>query len=231
MGVPYKHNFSNTDVYRKYVRQQIKSKKHIIGEDGVPVSLEYLDRERDKEFYDESWATHPDRDKIASYMVETANLISEHNGDPKRVLEVGAGCGGMVVEFFNRFNPEKYVAYEFSDAAKKITQKVTDNELKNVSVIQDSFKDLNDFSEYDTIIALEIFEHIGWDLEFISKIPSGKWLFFSVPVKHAKDHVRAFIDHKSIVKRYGDMLDVKEVRSLCLHKDMYKWWCVASQKK
>jgi len=227
----YKHNFVTTNKYKEFMKSQLAEKSHKLV-NGVVVSKEFTDRERDKDFYSKTWDRHPNRDKYQPYMEESIEMIKEKDCVPKNVLEVGAGCGNMLQKFITEFEPESYTAYEFSNSVKKINKKLKGIKVRTkISVVNDTFKDIEDIERYDCIIAHEIFEHIKWDIEFIEKIKAGTNLFFSVPTKHAKDHVRSFLTHESIYERYSSLVHIQEIRAICLHPEIYKWWCVSSVKK
>ncbi|KKL92916.1 hypothetical protein LCGC14_1879950, partial [marine sediment metagenome] len=91
---------------------------------------------------------------------------------------------------------------------------------------KEDFRNIQEFHCYDSIIALEIFEHINWDIEFIDKINRGTWVFFSVPNKMANFHVRYFVNKEEIIKRYSKLLEIKDIEFI-----PSKWWVVAAKRK
>lgn len=226
----YKHDFAMTDIYKKFMDDQINNLlNHFIDSEGVPISKEFPERELGSKAYNKVWKRKPQRDSEHPYMPVTIELCKTYHSTAKNILEVGAGFGNFALSFIDTFTPESYTAFEFSSAAKKLKKRLKKLACETV-VCQDSFRDVQNFDNYDCVIALEVFEHISWDLEFLSKLKTGTWVFFSVPTKHAKDHVRAFLTHASIWKRYRDIVDISEIRCLCLHPDFPKWWCVAACK-
>jgi 2-polyprenyl-3-methyl-5-hydroxy-6-metoxy-1,4-benzoquinol methylase len=204
-------------------------KNHVIDSDGVPISKEFPERELGSKMYNKVWKRKPKYDNIHPYMPVIVELCKTYFPTANNILEVGAGFGHLAIQFIDTLTPESYTAYEFSSAAKKLKKRLKKMTCET-AVYQDSFRDIENFGNYDCVLALEVFEHIGWDLEFLSKLRKGMWVFFSVPTKHAKNHVRAFLTHESIWKRYQDVLDIHEIRCLCLRTDFPKWWCVAACK-
>jgi hypothetical protein len=61
--------------------------------------------------------------------------------------------------------------------------------------------DFNRF-EYNTVIALEVFEHINGDIDAIKRIPKGTRLIFSLPTFDDAAHVRYFKKAHQITSRY-----------------------------
>ena len=230
MELSYKLDFKTTPIYEEFIEEQIHElQNYFIDSEDVPISKEFPERELGSKAYNKVWKKKPQRDDEHPYMPVTIELCKTYQPAAKNVLEVGAGFGNFALNFICTFTPESYTAYEFSSAAKKIKKRLKKLACKTV-VYKDSFRDVENFDNYDCVIALEVLEHISWDLEFLSKLKKGTWVFFSVPTKHAKDHVRAFLTHESIWKRYRSILKIHEIRSLCFHPDFPKWWCVAACK-
>lgn len=231
MQPSYKHDFKMTPIYEKFMEEQIhKIKNHILDPDGIPISKEFHKRELGPKTYNKIWRKKPKYYDKHPYMPVIMYLCQTYYPTAKNILEVGAGFGHFAVKFVSTFNPDSYTAYEFSSAAKLLKKRLGELPCKT-TVYKGDFHDMEDYDDYDCVIALEILEHINWDLGFLLRLKRDTWAFFSLPTKHAKNHVRAFLTHKSIWKRYRDILDIREIKSLCLYENFPKWWCIAARKR
>lgn len=186
------------------------------------VRQDIVDNEMGPEMYDEHWSNNLGYITEHPYVKPMIEMIRESKHQPKNVLEVGAGFGFAAKRIIDNFSPETYFAYEFSNAIFHLHGILIS--LKNeceVFLIKESFKNIEDVERFDCVVAMEIFEHINWDLEFIGKIKPGTKVFFSVPTKPGKFHVRHFENVNEITNRYGGLLDIKNIIYV-----PNKWWCV-----
>ncbi|MCK5604324.1 class I SAM-dependent methyltransferase [Candidatus Pacearchaeota archaeon] len=179
------------------------------------------------EVYNNFWRENPRYNTSHPYIDETIMLMCKSVGHIDNVLEVGAGFGHMAKDVITRYSPTSYTAYEFSDAMDSMSKLLEPLETDcTISLFKDTFRDVTDFYRYDCVIALEIFEHINWDLEFIEKIRRDTWVFFSIPTKPSKFHVRHFLMEDEVRVRYGELLDIKEIVFA-----PNKWHCVAAKRR
>ena len=222
-----------TDAYSQYLSEQISSRaSFLLSPNGTPVSKEYPENESASKFYDKIWKRKPKYNAVHPYMPVIVDLYKKYSQNVSNILEVGAGFGNLAVMLIEAKKPLSYTAYEFSKAYKHIEKLFKNIPMDcETHVYAESFRECSNIEKYDTFIATEIFEHIFWDIEFILKIPKGASLFFSVPTKHGKGHVRAFLLPESVWLRYHDFLDILEIKTVCLHEGIPKWWCVAAKKK
>lgn len=230
MPMNCKHDFVMTEEYNAYVKEQIEPRiDFLLAPDGTPISKEYPEKESGPKLYNKVWKRKPQRDNIHPYMPVMVELCKKYSPNIKDVLEVGAGFGNLAIMVIEALDLSSYTAYEFSKAYKSIEERFEKVPIET-HVISESFRECSNLERFDCVIATEVFEHIYWDIEFILKIPKDTHLYFSVPAKHAKDHVRAFLLPDSIWARYHDLLEIYEIRTVCLHENFPKWWCVAAHK-
>ena len=183
--------------------------------------------EKDHVYYSEFWSRNPKYGEILPYMRPMLEIIKA-TCEPKHVLEVGFGFGHMIAMVVDEIRPKTYTGYEFSDSfdyAEVMLQGVN-NEDCTIDLINYTFRYSADLNKYDCVIAQEIFEHIIWDLEFVKEIEAGTWVFFSVPNKPAKCHVRHFGNKDEIHDRYDGLLDISDIRFL-----NNKHWIVTSKRR
>ncbi len=70
-------------------------------------------------------------------------------------------------------------------------------------------------TDYDTIVMMEVLEHIEKDIELLRKVKPGKKIVFSVPDFWSRTHVRVYPTAEFIRQRYNWLkLEIKEVKIL-----------------
>jgi len=186
-----------------------------------------IENEAGPEQYDEHWSQRGSYMREHPYERSVVEMIKRSGHKPVNILEIGAGFGFTVLKILREFEPETYVAYEFSSAVYHIRGLLYNFKSNSeVFLFKKSFRDMSSPELYDCIIALEIFEHITWDLEFIERLAPGAKVFFSVPNKPGKFHVRHFENEKEIMDRYESILDIKEITFV-----PNKWWVISSIRK
>jgi 2-polyprenyl-3-methyl-5-hydroxy-6-metoxy-1,4-benzoquinol methylase len=60
--------------------------------------------------------------------------------------------------------------------------------------------------DYDAIVCTEFLEHVGEDIECLTRIRRGSLVFGSVPSFPSAGHVRTFSSEKEVRSRYGEVL-------------------------
>ena len=116
------------------------------------------------------------------------HVVSIINPDSK-VLDLGCGTG----QFANM---------------------LVDNDMAN-KVVKGNFyqgdlydKAIYDKHEYDTVVCLEVLEHINRDLEVLSNISKGTNIIITVPSYDSIGHVRHFNNINSVISRYKDSFNI-----------------------
>jgi hypothetical protein len=74
-----------------------------------------------------------------------------------------------------------------------------------------------DVSYFNAFVTIS-FEHFQNDREIIAALPAGSFFVFGVPNFGGPEHFRKFRSEAEIRERYTDMLDIFEIRSLCITK-------------
>jgi 2-polyprenyl-3-methyl-5-hydroxy-6-metoxy-1,4-benzoquinol methylase len=144
-----------------------------------------------------------------SVMSAAAELI---NGGS--VLDVGCGNGHMATE--------DYLGIDYSPVAIKEARR---NKPNADFILGDIFDYEYLLSRYDTVLLLEILEHLEDDLALLELIPADTKVVISVPTFLGGSHVRAFDDCEDVVNRYGDYVtaDVIEQKG--------KWFLMAGRRR
>jgi SAM-dependent methyltransferase len=124
-----------------------------------------------------------------------------------RVLEMGCGDGELALEIVSRGIP--YRGFDLSGVAiaRGRTRGLT-------SVVVGSAYDPESYlpHDYNTILALGVFEHLE-DRRALHHIPEGMQVLFSVPDFVETSHLRTYQDpQRDIVDYYAGLLTVGQVR-------------------
>jgi SAM-dependent methyltransferase len=216
---------------RQYVKDLIQEGLyHKI--DGCVVSREFPERELSASSYDEYFKNNLRYGNTQhKYIKPLFSLACKHANSFNSILEVGAGFGHGIERIVNKFHPSRYVAYEFSLRAANQLRAIGARLNCQFEVRQETFQNV-DCSGFDCVIGCEVLEHINWDRAFLSSLPSGCFVMFSVPIAHAFNHVRAFLLPDSIWYRYHDLLDILEIQTVYSKKNVRpKWWVGCARRK
>lgn len=113
------------------------------------------------------------------------------------VLELGCGTGQVAKALSDR-GVRSYVGIDFSHEA--IRQAKERNH--DLTFVQDLVCNAHCYS-YDTVIGLEVLEHIDDDLVTVENIHSGSLCILSVPDFDGPSHVRFFETEDVVALRYS----------------------------
>lgn len=117
------------------------------------------------------------------------------------------GCGtGQFAHLLSDLGYNNYKGYDYSGSGIKKCK-----ERCNLDFIQKDFAELGEI-ESETVIALEVLEHIENDIELIGKIKKGARVIFSVPNFTEPSHVRIFNNKLKILERYGEFIIFEEIK-------------------
>ena len=117
------------------------------------------------------------------------------------ILEVGCGTG-QFASMLSENGISSYCGFDFSykriEQAKKINSNIS-------FVVADAFvTDLFETYTYNSIVCMEVLEHIDDDIGLISRVPFGKRFYGTVPNFPEVNHVRHFSSTDDVVERYKE---------------------------
>lgn len=133
------------------------------------------------------------------------DYLSQSSHANIRVLECGCGTGALAERIIAA--GYFYRGFDFSDGAlAACSDSVRGHVWKATAYAEETWRQF----AFDTVIALEVFEHLD-DHRVLRLIPKDTRVIFSVPDFDSQSHVRVYPDIDSIVEYYKDELMVCEV--------------------
>ncbi len=152
------------------------------------------------------WASH-------YYPLYCAALSEVTRLGGSSVLEVGCGSGSFAHLLLQRSSIE-YHGFDFSEEAiRRARQRTGRPEWFSVDRAESNTVTQR---RYDTIVCLEVLEHIERDIDVVAKWPAGKFCVCSVPNFDATGHVRFFRHEDDVFERYGRYIELQRIRRIPL---------------
>lgn len=127
----------------------------------------------------------------------------------KKVLEIGCGAGGLS-ELILAGTSCEYVGTDFSASAVQLAASRTGRpDLFKVANALDSGMYAD--ADYDSIVCLEVLEHIKDDLAVIDLWRKGAFCIISLPDFGCDGHLRWFSSASDIESRYGGKIKFDKI--------------------
>jgi hypothetical protein len=173
---------------------------------------------------------------IRPYHHVCVDLYTKYQALPdgaEEILELGAGLGSFMGLLLRRHKPKQYLACEWTKiGSQSILDKIDElgDNAEHVQVQRIDIKSVSDIGEFTCLVALEVLEHVAYDINLIRQVKPGAMILMSLPLKFGTCHVRAFPEHHAIWQRYRDLIDLKEIVPVwklnnTREKGPPKWWC------
>jgi len=166
--------------------------------------------EKDKEFYNRVYSTeekYADNYKELPYypvFLVAKGMIGEIENP--RIIELGCGTGQFAQMLWDNGFKE-YLGIDLSERAIHNARMMSPQAFE----VEDIRSYVVDAEKFNTIVALEVFEHIKYDLEMLGGLPSGISIIFSLPTFDGPGHVRFFKRKEDIEVRYSEQVDIQEI--------------------
>lgn len=129
----------------------------------------------------------------------------------QKILEVGCGSGSFAHLLFDKSRLD-YHGFDFSDAAVN-KARVRTGKADRFSVARAGDNAAMQRS-HDTIVCLEVLEHIEEDLKVVEGWKPGCICVCSVPNFDQADHVRFFRHEDEVRERYARLIDLEHVQRI-----------------
>lgn len=183
----------------------------------------YHREEMKADYYDHAYATNKKKYplEISGYQSQYIDLYQKAKAlltRTERIVELGCGTGQLAeILLFEGYNYIRGVDFskvgidistkrcnliDFNKAGLRLGRKATNAICNGMFQVADLYKyEIKD--EYNTIISLEVLEHIEKDILVINKINQNKRVIFSLPMFANEAHVRFFVSEQTVIDRYA----------------------------
>ena len=169
-----------------------------------------MKKEKPSDYYDQLFDSRNDYQvhyRQSYYYVHWTQVIRflEWFDEPK-ILEIGCGTG-QLAEYIYAEGFKFYTGFDFSPKAIEMAK----TKVRFPFFIENALNPKAFEVDYDTVICLEVLEHIKEDLKVIKNIKDGTRIIFSLPNFDDPSHVRFFRSERSIKARYYKLIDIKKI--------------------
>jgi 2-polyprenyl-3-methyl-5-hydroxy-6-metoxy-1,4-benzoquinol methylase len=164
--------------------------------------------EKKEDFYNEGYLDNP---KYGCHYSESPyfeiweGIVKQIKKDAN-VLDLGCGTGQFANMLIDNGIGYSY-GVDFSETAIKMARNV--NKGNDFCVGDLRSTDFYQLKEHNTVICLEVLEHIEDDLTILKNIKKGTNIIISVPNYDSAGHVRYFHNIQRVIQRYGSYFNVE----------------------
>lgn len=176
--------------------------------------------EQKAEYYDSIYSKDYNVERYSTIYDAVISLLDEND----KVLEIGCGLGDLGAKIAEKC--QWYNGFDFSQVAVEEAQKYRDTNF----FVGDAYDKKNYELAYDTVVAIETFEHLD-DIKVLSMIPEGTKVIFSVPTYKDKAHLRTYPSLYYIKKHYADVLKIESYREFDMQNGGKIYLCTATRAK
>ena len=126
------------------------------------------------------------------------------------ILEIGSGPGQLTQYLFD----EGFINYHGFDFSEKAIALAKAKLPEAHFYVGNALDSISFQQKHNTVICLEVLEHVTEDLEVLENVKSGTHIIFSVPDFDADSHVRWFTSERQIKKRYYRHIDIELIKKV-----------------
>ncbi|MCK4818128.1 methyltransferase domain-containing protein, partial [bacterium] len=173
-------------------------------------------KEKNPNFYDELFSSGGWQNEYHKHYTESIYYSAWSRAlewikqipNPK-IIEVGCGPGQLANMFFDNEICD-YRGIDFSAVAIEMAKE--NNKMHpDVFMVDNAYNSEIFSSDYNTVVLLEVLEHIDNDLLVLNKIRKNAHVIFSVPNYYSYSHMRWFDSKDEILERYGNIVDIESI--------------------
>jgi tRNA (cmo5U34)-methyltransferase len=163
--------------------------------------------QENKEFFDEKAEGY---DEVHKPFMNTKNLLTENiDINPKRVIDLGAGTGLELIEFFNKFPNSRVTAIDLSEEMLKILK--TRSFADKVDIICGDFFSIDFGQDIDVIMSTSALHHFLYaeKLKLYKKIynslrSGGIFINSDYTAKDEQEEKQCIYNYEHKVNRHND---------------------------
>jgi SAM-dependent methyltransferase len=112
---------------------------------------------------------------------QVTKILARNNCHPRRIVDVGCGVGGVLSAVLESFGPEaEGIGFDISPYATSIAK---NKERKNLQFQCMDISDHPNYSGYDLLLCIDVFEHVENYIGFLKNIRTrSEYFVFHVPL-------------------------------------------------
>ena len=182
-----------------------------------------MGKREDYKYYDKIYSSTSNNYSIgwegSVYLPLWEHLMGVWDFRGRLVRDLGCGVGQFACFLRDKIGRFHYVGYDFSRVAIERASKACPSftfkcvDLETYDIGKDCDHEVTAYA----VVMLEVLEHC-YDLAVLSWLPVGAEVYCTLPDFDDPAHERHFKDEESVRKRYGHIIDIKD-----LHK-FDRWW-------
>lgn len=182
--------------------------KKAIGKLWKPDNRSSVPGEKPATFYDEMYASSEEYRKpfwqSRYYFLWTVIVDRLRQAHAKQLLEIGCGSG-QFAELLYRDFPIGYTGLDLSQEgiAQAQSKGLGEFQFEAGDALQSPLLNGN----YDSVVCMEVLEHIERDRELLQRIQPGVRCLCTVPNFPYRSHVRHFENEQQVHERYGELFN------------------------
>jgi len=143
---------------------------------------------------------------MESASIQIRKIVIEFIPRESSVLEIGYGKGYFALDLWKK-KIKRYIGIDLLPSGHRFRRQriggfrfITGNIFNNIDLLD----------KCDTIVAIEVFEHIRRDFDLLTLIPRGKKVIFSVPNSPFKKEHKRWFELEGWKDRYKDIFNFEE---------------------
>lgn len=127
------------------------------------------------------------------------------------IVDLGCGAGHMA-ELLKDWGYNHYTGIDFSDGMLDVAKR-RGLGYGFINLDLESDRWIDRVGTFNTVISIELLEHVDSDLMILEQIPEGKHCLLATTNEPGKEHVRHFKNKHTVMRRYGHLFSAIEIRS------------------